>query len=90
MQTHASGYNDEEIRVFIPKKLREMIMRENSEEDFTHYEDTLSRYFATIDQKEMTRITFMSYSFFIFILVIKWLYKGFLKVREIFKWNKIH
>ncbi|WIF88211.1 transcriptional regulator Spx [Acholeplasma laidlawii] len=46
------GYNDEEIRVFIPKKLREMIMRENSEEDFTHYEDTLSRYFATIDTKE--------------------------------------
>lgn len=46
------GYNDEEIRVFIPKKLREMIMRENSEEDFTNYEDTLSRYFATIDTKE--------------------------------------
>lgn len=46
------GYNDEEIRVFISKKLREMIMRENSEEDFTHYEDTLSRYFATIDTKE--------------------------------------
>ncbi|MBN3491181.1 transcriptional regulator Spx [Acholeplasma equirhinis] len=43
------GYNDEEIRVFIPKRLREMIMRENSEEDFTHYQDTLNRYFSTID-----------------------------------------
>ncbi|CDR30387.1 Regulatory protein spx [Acholeplasma oculi] len=42
------GYNDEEIRVFIPKRLREMIMRENSEEDFTHYDETLSRYFATM------------------------------------------
>jgi len=41
------GYNDEEIRVFIPKRLREMIMRENSEEDFTHYQETLNRYFAT-------------------------------------------
>ena len=45
------GYNDEEIRVFIPKRLREMIMRENSEDDFTHYEDTLSRYFASIDSE---------------------------------------
>ncbi len=43
------GYNDEEIRVFIPKRLREMIMRENSEEDFTHYQETLNRYFATMD-----------------------------------------
>lgn len=42
------GYNDEEIRVFIPKRLREMIMRENSEEDFTHYDETLNRYFATM------------------------------------------
>src|SRR5690606_15148204 len=41
-------YNDEEIRVFTPKRLREMIMRENSEEDFTHYDETLSRYFATM------------------------------------------
>ncbi|HHX76512.1 MAG TPA: transcriptional regulator Spx [Acholeplasmataceae bacterium] len=46
------GYNDEEIRVFIPKKLREMIMRENSEADFTHYEDTLNRYFAALESEE--------------------------------------
>lgn len=45
------GYNDEEIRVFIPKRLREMIMRENSEHDFGHYDDTLSRYFAYIESK---------------------------------------
>jgi regulatory protein spx len=45
------GYNDEEIRVFIPKRLREMIMNENSEEDFGHYQETLQRYFAKIENE---------------------------------------
>jgi regulatory protein spx len=48
------GYNDEEIRVFIPKKLREMIMRENSEEDFAHYQETLNRYFKAIEDGEIS------------------------------------
>ena len=42
------GYNDEEIRVFIPKQLREMLMKENTESDFTNYQDTLNRYFKKV------------------------------------------
>lgn len=42
------GYNDEEIRVFIPKKLREYIMNSNVyNEDDSSYQTVLEKFFET-------------------------------------------
>lgn len=47
------GYNDEEIRVFIPKRLRELIMCVNcTEDEKCDYQEALHKYFAEI-QKNM-------------------------------------
>lgn len=48
------GYNDEEIRVFIPKRLRELIMCQNCKGDEKcDYQEALQRYFEEI-QKNMS------------------------------------
>lgn len=46
------GYNDEEIRVFIPKRLRDMIMKESFANDKTDYQATLDQYFQEIDEED--------------------------------------
>lgn len=47
------GYNDEEIRVFIPKRLREMIMCVDCPNgDNCDYQSILKRYFAEIKEKQ--------------------------------------
>lgn len=47
------GYNDEEIRVFIPKKLREFIMNSNVyNEDEESYQTVLEKFFETTPKDE--------------------------------------
>lgn len=47
------GYNDEEIRVFIPKKLREYIMNSNVyNEDEESYQTVLEKFFETTPKDE--------------------------------------
>lgn len=46
------GYNDEEIRVFIPKRLRDLIMRESFTDDNGDYKSTLEQYFDEIKEEE--------------------------------------
>ncbi|QWB95846.1 Spx/MgsR family RNA polymerase-binding regulatory protein [Mycoplasmatota bacterium] len=49
------GYNDEEIRVFIPKRLRELIMCDNCPNgDHCDYQSILSQYFAEIKEKQQS------------------------------------
>lgn len=46
------GYNDEEIRVFIPKKLREMIMKESFSKEKEDYKDALKSYIETLESED--------------------------------------
>ncbi len=46
------GYNDEEIRVFIPKRLREIIMYSNIGQDGFNYKQALEVYFYEIDKNK--------------------------------------
>lgn len=47
------GYNEEEIRVFIPKRLRELIMCVDCpDQENCDYESALARYFAEISEEE--------------------------------------
>ncbi len=49
------GYNDEEIRVFIPKRLREMIMCVDCPNgDNCDYQSILKQYFAEIKEKQQS------------------------------------
>lgn len=45
------GYNDEEIRVFIPKRLRELIMYSSFSQGDFDYKKALEIYFNEIDSK---------------------------------------
>jgi regulatory protein spx len=50
------GYNDEEIRVFIPKRLRELIMCTNCPQgEHCDYQSVLRRYFDEIKQERTER-----------------------------------
>ncbi|MFA6800925.1 MAG: Spx/MgsR family RNA polymerase-binding regulatory protein [Acholeplasmataceae bacterium] len=47
------GYNDEEIRVFIPRRLRELIMCENCPNgEHCDYQSILKQYFEEIKEKQ--------------------------------------
>ena len=49
------GYNDEEIRVFIPKRLRELIMCDNCPNgDNCDYQSILRQYFAEMKEKQQS------------------------------------
>lgn len=49
------GYNDEEIRIFIPKRLRELIMCVDCPRGETcDYQSALKRYFAEINNEQHT------------------------------------
>ena len=45
------GYNDEEIRVFIPKRLRQLIMYSSFSQGDAEYQKALEVYFDEIDTK---------------------------------------
>lgn len=47
------GYNEEEIRVFIPRDLRRKIMYERTTQNETEYRELIDRYYRELDDNEL-------------------------------------
>ena len=47
------GYNEEEIRVFIPRDLRRRIMYERTTQNETEYRELIDRYYRELDDNEL-------------------------------------